>query len=545
MSTPRSLGAQDSPLPAALAAAALPDAERDFYSRDVYRQGALPRAVLRPRSRDELRAVVVEAARAGLAIVTRGGGASYTDAHLPSTTASIVLDTSALDRVLSIDEADMTVSVEPGITWAALDATLAQRGLKVPFVGTFSGLAATVGGTTSQNANGHGSNGAGISADSVVAVEVLTPRGEFVHTATAGAGSRPSLYRNYGPDLTGVFLGDSGALGIKTKVVLKLLRRKPVFEAASFAFPDFRSLHGCMARLASERLDDKSFGLDQALQQGQIARQDAASMLGIARSIWNSSPDAATALASLARMAAAGTRDLATAPYAAHYIVDGHERLEARSKIATLRRLATSFGREIANSVPTVVRANPFQPLHNMLGPAGERWVPLHGLLPHSRVLGLPRGTDRLRRRAAQRDGREPGAHRRDVLLHRRLDLPLRAGALLAGPAHRVPRADDGPGLSRPPADVRGESRRRAAGRNAAHRTRAPDARARRRPLPGRQALPVPRRSRRGCGGAAAGDQARARPRQPAEPRRPRAVSARAGGRDARYARPRYFSEYV
>jgi FAD/FMN-containing dehydrogenase len=378
--------ATDTPLSATLAALALPDAERDFYSRDVYRQGALPRAVIRPRNRDELQAVVVDAARAGLAIVTRGGGASYTDAALPTTSASIVLDTAALTRVLSIDEADMAVSVEPGITWAALDATLAARGLKVPFVGTFSGLAATVGGTISQNANGHGSNGAGISADSVIAVEVLTPRGEFVHTATAGAGTRLSLYRNYGPDLTGLFLGDCGALGIKTKVVLKLLRRKPVFEAASFAFPDFRSLHACMARLASERLDDKSFGLDQALQQGQIARQDAASRLGIARSIWNSSPNAATALASLARMAAAGTRDLATAPYAAHYIVDGHERLEARSKIATLRGIATGFGREIANSVPMVVRANPFQPLHNMLGPAGERWVPLHGLLPHSRV---------------------------------------------------------------------------------------------------------------------------------------------------------------
>lgn len=379
----------ESPLPAAIAALALPDTERDFYSRDVYRQGALPRAVLRPRSRDELRAVVVEAARAGLAIVTRGGGASYTDAALPTTPDSILLDTAALDRVLSIDEADMTVTVEPGITWATLDATLAARGLKVPFVGTFSGLAATVGGTVSQNANGHGSNGAGISADSVIAVEVLTPRGEFVHTATAGSGGNPSLYRNYGPDLTGLFLGDSGALGIKTKVVLKLLRRKPVFEAASFAFPDFRSLHACMARLASERLDDKSFGLDQALQQGQIARQDAGSMLGIARSIWSSSPNATTALASLARMAAAGTRDLARAPYAAHYIVDGHERLEARSKIATLRGIATGFGREIANSVPMVVRANPFQPLHNMLGPAGERWVPLHGLLPHSRVVAF------------------------------------------------------------------------------------------------------------------------------------------------------------
>jgi FAD/FMN-containing dehydrogenase len=246
-----------------------------------------------------------------------------------------------------------------------------------------------VAGTVSQNANGHGSNAAGISADSVIALEVLTARGDFVRTSTAGAGSNSSLYRNYGPDLTGLFLGDSGVLGIKTQIVLKLLRRKPAFETASFAFSDFRSLHDCMSRVAAERLDDKSFGLDQALSQGQIARQDAASIVSIARSIWSSSPNAVTATRSLLRMAAAGTRDLATAPYAAHYIVDGHQALEARSKIASLRAIATKFGREIANSVPTIVRANPFQPLHNLLGPAGERWVPLHGLLPHSRVSGF------------------------------------------------------------------------------------------------------------------------------------------------------------
>ena len=90
--------------------------------------------------------------------------------------------------------------------------------------------------------------------------------------------------------------------------------------------------------------------------------------------IWSVATSAITAVA--------GTHGLAKAPYAAHYIVDGHQRLEARSKIATLRRIATGFGREIANSVPTVVRANPFQPLHNMLGPAGERWVPVDPTVP-------------------------------------------------------------------------------------------------------------------------------------------------------------------
>lgn len=373
-------------LPASIAAAALSAAELEFYARDVYRRGATPRAVVRPRGRDELRQLVIDATSAGLAVITRGGGASYTNAHLAGTGDFILLDTAALDRIVSIDEQDMLVTVEPGITWAALDAALATRGLKVPFIGTFSGVAATVGGTISQNANGHGSNADGISADSVVAIEVLTAAGEWLRTGTAGAARNPSWFRNYGPDLTGLFLGDSGALGIKTAVVLKLLRRKPVFEGVSFVFEDFRRLHACMARIAGERLEHKSFGLDQALQKGQIARQDSSTLWQVARGIWRSSPTALTATKSLLRMAAAGTRALASAPYAAHYIVEGHEALEVRSRVTTLRSMATAFGREIVNSVPLVVRANPFQPLHNLLGPRGERWVPLHGLLPHSRV---------------------------------------------------------------------------------------------------------------------------------------------------------------
>lgn len=375
-------------LPASLASspALLAPGEAEFFGSDVYRRHATPAGVLRPTSVEELRALVMAAAAAGLAIHTRGGGVSYTDAHLPKFADSVVIDSAALSRIVSLDETDMTVTVEPGISWKALDDALAPRGLKVPFVGTFSGLAASVGGTVSQNANGHGSNANGISADSVVAVEVLLPDGSFVRTGTTGSAAAWGRFRNFGPDLAGLFLGDSGALGIKTAITLKLLRRKPAHETASFTFPDFASLHGCMSAIAGMKVEEKSFGLDLALSQGQIAKQDTGTMLSVAKGVWQSSPGALSGARSLIRMAAAGRRVLASAPYAAHYIADGYSAIEAKAKIAAIREVALGFGREIANSVPTVVRAMPFQPLHNMLGPAGERWVPLHGLLPHSRV---------------------------------------------------------------------------------------------------------------------------------------------------------------
>lgn len=363
--------------------------ERTFFGMDVYRAGVRPRSILHPQTVDELRQMVAQAAEQGLAIITRGGGVSYTDGYLAVREDCVLIDTGALDRVVAIEPEDMLVTVEPGITWQALDAALAPFGLKVPFVGTFSGMAASVGGTISQHANGLGSNSGGISPESVVAIELLDAAAHIVHVGTAGAENARTLFRCFGPDLVGVFTGDCGALGIKTKVTLRLVRRKPAFETASFAFPDFATLHTVMARLAGERLDEKSVALDLALSKGQIAKQDTGSLLSIAASVWKSSPSFVAGVASLLRMAAAGRRVLGNAPYAAHYIVDGHDMTEARAKIATLRRIVGAAGREIPNSVPTVIKSIPFQPLHNMLGPSGERWVPLHGLFPHSRVKGF------------------------------------------------------------------------------------------------------------------------------------------------------------
>jgi FAD/FMN-containing dehydrogenase len=90
---------------------------------------------------------------------------------------------------------------------------------------------------------------------------------------------------------------------------------------------------------------------------------------------------------SLAKMAAAGDRDLMAATYAVHYLTDGVDAAEARAKMAVVRRIATAHGSEIANTVPTVVRGMPFAPLTNTLGPKGERWVPMHGLFAHERAV--------------------------------------------------------------------------------------------------------------------------------------------------------------
>ncbi|MGZ5925386.1 MAG: FAD-binding oxidoreductase, partial [Rhizomicrobium sp.] len=113
--------------------------------------------------------------------------------------------------------------------------------------------------------------------------------------------------------------------------------------------------------------------------------QDKQAMLGMARAVLASAPNLFAGIAQLARMGVAGTRAMKNAGYMLHFILDGVDDAEAKAKLARLRAVMAP-GWEIPNTVPTVVRGMPFAPLRNTLGPKGERWVPLHGVLAHARA---------------------------------------------------------------------------------------------------------------------------------------------------------------
>lgn len=351
---------------------------------DVYRRLEMPLAVVRPQNVEALQAVVRATAEAGIALSVRGGGASYTDGYVPRDAGQVLVDLSRLNRIITINEEDAFVTVEAGVTWAELKAALDARGLRTPFWGPFSGLLATIGGSVSQNSISHGSGAYGISAESVLSVDVVTADGNLLSTGSAAVGSSP-FSRHYGPDLTGLFTGDCGALGIKARVTLALQRQRAAHRPISFAFPDFDHLHEAMRLVSFDRLDESGFALDGALSQGQIARQDrAGAQFGMALSILRSSPSLASGIVQLGKAALSARRDLGSAPYMVHYIVEGVDDGEVKGRLNRMRELLGPLGREIPGTVPAVVRSMPFAPFYNTLGPAGERWVPVHGVLPHS-----------------------------------------------------------------------------------------------------------------------------------------------------------------
>jgi D-lactate dehydrogenase (cytochrome) len=359
------------------------------YASDVYRALAQPLAVVRPDTVAGLQAIVRATAAEGTPLSVRGGGASYTDGYLPREDGQVLLDLSRLDAIEHIDEAGGYVTVQAGVTWAALRDALAARDLRTPFWGPFSGLAATIGGSMSQNSISHGSGAYGISAESVLSFDIITAVGELLRTGSAAAGVAP-FARHFGPDLTGLFTGDCGTLGIKARITLPLLRRRAAHQPISFDFPDFPAMHEAMRRVALERIEDSHFALDAALSQGQIARQDrAGTSFAMAWSILKTSPSLATGVMQLVHAAVSARRTIGQAAFMVHYIVEGFDEAETRARLHRIRTLVGDLGREIAPTVPAVVRGMPFAPLFNTLGPAGERWVPLHGILPHAAAAGF------------------------------------------------------------------------------------------------------------------------------------------------------------
>jgi len=372
------------------------EADRDFYAMDVYNQLKVPLAVVQPGTIEELQKVVRTATGSGVAVVPRGGGASYTDGYLPTVTNSILLDTGRLNRIVELSEGDMYVTVEPGITWNDLWQALKAKGLRTTFWGPFSGIKATVGGSMSQNSASLGSGNYGVSADAVLAFEIVLANGEILKTGSRAAANGAPFFRWYGPDLTGLFTGDAGALGVKARITLKLIKSPPFFGAASFGFEDFESMSRGMAAAAREGVTADNFGLDPKLQQGQLSSTDASDAIGAAWAVAKTSRNPVEAGFKLLKMAAAGKRFLAGHNYSAHYTVEGVCQAEVNAKLALVRQAMAGVGTETANTIPTVIRAMPFIPLYPILGPKGERWVPQHGILPFSKMSGFHRSLQKL-----------------------------------------------------------------------------------------------------------------------------------------------------
>ena len=355
-------------------------AELQFYGQDVFRRGPDPLAVFRPADIAMLARGLTAAAADRLVIVPRGGGMSYTSGYLPEAPGALLVDMAAMDRILNIDATDMTVTVEAGCSWAKLYEALHSRGLRTPVWGTLSGIKASIGGGMSQNGLFWGARRGSIAAGALT-FDIVLADGSVVRTGS-------DVLRPFGPDVTGLFAADCGAFGIKAHVTLPLIREAEALSYGSFAFEAPAQFTAAMSEIARSGLASESFGFDPFLQSQRMKRDslgaDAKALFGMMKAqggFWKGLKEGA-------KVIAAGRSFLDDATFSIHTIAEGRSQAAADTDMAAIRAIALGAGgREVENTIPKVLRANPFPPVNSMLGPNGERWVPVHGIVRHSRAL--------------------------------------------------------------------------------------------------------------------------------------------------------------
>ena len=202
-----------------------PDSELSLYAID----GVTPQAVVRPAGRAELAGLLRQASADGLAVFPRGGGTQMALGDRPDR-VDLIIGLTSMRRVLDYQPADMTVTVESGITLTALQEELASAGKYLPLEAPFPGRA-TVGGILSTASTGPLAHAYGPPRDWLIGIGVLSADG--VETKAGG-----KVVKNVtGYDLNKLYTGALGTLGIIVEATLKVAPLQPESGALVGLFP--------------------------------------------------------------------------------------------------------------------------------------------------------------------------------------------------------------------------------------------------------------------------------------------------------------------
>ncbi|MCA1584976.1 MAG: FAD-binding protein [Acidobacteria bacterium] len=198
---------------------------------ESWHDAAPPDLVVYPTTTDEVAAVVSACARRRVPMVPFGMGSSL-EGHVNAVRGGVSIDLTRMVRVLRLSVDDLDVTVEGGLTHRKLNDHLKNSGLMFPID---PGADATIGGMAATRASGTTAVRYGTMRDNVLGLTVVTADGRVVNT---GGRARKSAS---GYDLTRLFVGSEGTLGVMTEITLRLHGRP---EAVSAAVCPFSSLDG-------------------------------------------------------------------------------------------------------------------------------------------------------------------------------------------------------------------------------------------------------------------------------------------------------------